>query len=822
MDKRYDFKKFEDEIYAQWEESGYFNPDNLPDAKEPFSISMPPPNATGMLHIGHALFLTLQDIMVRHARMTGKKALWLPGTDHAAIATNAKVEKILKEEGKTKYDLGQEKFIERVDEYVSTSQDTIRNQIRKMGSSCDWSRERYTMDEGLTKAVQTAFIDMYNDGLIYQGNRIVNWCPHCESTLADDEVEHKDHNAQLYYIKYGPFIIATSRPETKLGDTGVAVHPDDARYQEYVGKTIDVDLAGHTITVKVFADPEVDQEFGSGVIGVTPAHSVVDFDFAEKHGLETIQVIDEKGIMTDKAGKYASLEAPDARKQFVNDLETAGLIEKIEDYVQATSLCYRCGSVIEPLISKQWFIAVNKPADRLNGKSLKQVSIEVVKNDEIHFVPSRFEKIYFHWMENLRDWCISRQIWFGHRMPVWYAKNDTKKEKPIVSKEKPEGDFVQESDTLDTWFSAGLWTFSTLGWPEITNDLKTYYPTSVMETGYDIIFFWVARMIIMGTYHMEKENIRDVVKESVPFKTVYLHGLVRDRLGRKMSKSLGNGIDPLEMIEKYGADAVRLSLVIGITPGNDLRMFEDKIKGYRNFATKLWNIARFAKERGVKLTSEIPTLEKAPDKTDNPDNFGPWILSELSGLYSNYENSLKEYNFGQAGETLYTFTWHSLADWYIEMCKKSENVDYHNHVLGYVLYWLLKLLHPYTPFVTEKIWNEFDQKNPLMVEQLSDKHFKSLEDKMDSENKEMKVLIKRASSVKQEIEKKRKQADIDENKEKYTKELESIAAYIKSLEKKLANKQFVKNAPKEVVEREQQKLEDFKQKKEELEKLLGE
>lgn len=801
MNKTYDFQKFEDEIYAKWEKSGYFNPDNLPNAsdREPFSISMPPPNATGLLHIGHALFLTIQDIVIRYERMKGKKALWLPGTDHAAIATNAKVEQQLKKEGKTKYDLGQEKFIKRVQEYIANSQDTIRKQIRKMGASCDWSRERYTMDEGLTGAVQTAFINMYEDDLIYQGHRIVNWCPRCESTLADDEVEHKDQKAKLYYLKYGPFIIATSRPETKLGDTGVAVFPNDKRYRKFVGKIFNVDLAGHKITVKVIADQKIDPEFGSGALGVTPAHSQVDFEMAKKNNLEKIQVINEKGMMTEKAGKYAGLKNLKAREKFVKDLEKAGQIEKIEDYTQATSICYRCSNTVEPLISKQWFVAVDKKTKKLGGMSLKEKAIEVAKNNEIKFVPERFKNVYRKWMEELHDWCISRQIWFGHRMPVWYKKEDVKKEKPIISHEPPGKDYIQETDTLDTWFSASLWTFSTLGWPDKTEDLKTYHPTSLMETGYDIIFFWVARMILMSTYQMKE----------IPFKKVYLHGLVRDRQGRKMSKSLGNGIDPIEMIEKYGADAVRLSLVIGISPGNDSKSYEEKIKGYRNFSTKLWNIGRFCKERGVKLENKIPEIKSSADA---------WIIGKLSKTIESYFSQMEKYNFGQVGDQLYNFTWHDFADWYLEASKKQEEKNTTNKMLGFVLKQLLVILHPYTPFVTEKIWQEFGKEDHLLVKLFPTKEETVAVAKLSKKHENE---AKRFEKQKEKIEKERKQADFKKNKTKYEKQLQEIEKYIKNLEKKLKNKAFIKNAPKEVVERERRKLEDFRKKQAELEALLG-
>ncbi|HSD12776.1 MAG TPA: valine--tRNA ligase, partial [Patescibacteria group bacterium] len=598
LDKAYEPKAVEDRIYAAWEASGFFDPDNLPGKrKDPFVIMMPPPNATGTLHIGHAMFMTLEDLMTRFHRMRGKAALWVPGTDHAAIATNAKVEKIIAKEGKTKYDLGRAGFIERVKEYIAGSQGTIRKQIRKMGSSCDWSREAYTFDEPRSRAVREIFARMFADGLIYRGNRIVNWCPHCESTLADDEVEYKEEAAKLYYLKYGPFSVATTRPETKLGDTAVAVHPDDKRYEKWHGKTFTVDFGNGPQEIRVITDAGVDVHFGSGVVGVTPAHSAVDFAMAEKNLLPVKKVIGEDGKMTRLAGKYVGMTVVEARDKFVAELTSKGLLEKVEDMRHNLSVCYRCGTPVEPLTSRQWFVDVDRTIPKYK-KSLKRMSLDAVRSKDITIVPDRFEKVYFHWMENLRDWCISRQIWFGHRVPVWYCahcyveeesigragadEQETRKHvgitigvdgAPQKCKDCGGSDLTEDPDTLDTWFSSGTWTFSTLGWPDKTKDLKRFHPTQVLETGYDILFFWIARMILMTTY----------ATGEIPFETVYLHGLVRDDKGRKMSKSLENIIDPLDVAEKYGTDAVRLSLVIGNTPGNDLKMSEDKIAYFRNF-----------------------------------------------------------------------------------------------------------------------------------------------------------------------------------------------------------------------------------------------
>ncbi|MBU0731819.1 valine--tRNA ligase [Patescibacteria group bacterium] len=847
--KAYDASKVEDEIYKEWEDSGFFNPDNLKDAKKPFVISMPPPNATGKLHIGHAMFLTLEDLMIRYHRMKGDKALWIPGTDHAAIASNAKVEAQLKEKGKTKYDFGQEKFIEEVQNYISNSQDTIRNQIRKMGSSCDWSRERFTMDEGLTNAVQTMFVDMHKDDLIYQGFRIVNWCPHCESTLADDEVEHKDQDAQLYYMKYGPFIVATSRPETKLGDTGVAVHPKDDRYKEYVGQVLEVDLAGHKIKVKVFADPEVDQEFGSGVIGVTPAHSQVDYAFADKYGLEMIQVIDQQGNMTKEAGKYAGQSVKEARKNFVKDLEAVGLLDKVEDYSQATSICYRCGAAIEPLMSKQWFVNVNKASKKLGKQSLKEKSIEVVKNGDINIVPDRFNKIYFNWMENLHDWCISRQIWFGHRMPVWYKLDDKEKNSPVVQVESPGKDYIQESDTLDTWFSSSLWTFSTLGWPEKTKDLKEFHPTQVMETGYDILFFWVARMIMMTTYAMGE----------VPFENVYLHGLVRTRDGSKMSKSKPETIiDPLDMIKDYGTDALRLSLLIGTSPGNDIKLYKEKIASYRNFVNKLWNVSRF-----IFSTYEKPAGYSDPQPETAIDKA---ILTLFDDLINKTTKDFDKFQFGQAGDRVYDFVWHEFADWYLEI-SKFEKTESKPQILYYILENILRLMHPMIPFVTETLWKNLDKKEMLMIapwpEQGGYDHKEEL--KTFRKAKEIITDIRNLRAVYQvkpkeiinakitkeisaegqqlianlakinftnDISKKGSVSleyldlalgeviDLDQEKARLEKEKKNLENYLTGLEKKIKNIKYLDNAPPNIVEQDKLRLEEKKAEFEELERQL--
>ncbi|MDD3190409.1 MAG: valine--tRNA ligase [Candidatus Pacebacteria bacterium] len=724
--KAYDAREVEDKVYKIWEDSGFFNPDNLPCAGEgktpdKFVISMPPPNATGILHLGHASMLAYQDLMVRFNRLKQKQTLWLPGTDHASIATQTKVEKIIAEEGKTKYDLGREKFLERVHEYVEGSQDTIRNQVRKMGSSCDWSRERYTLDEGLSEVVKEVFEMMYKDGLIYRGDRIVNWCPRCESTLADDEVEHQETKGKFYFFRYSkdfPITIATTRPETKLGDVAVAVNPKDEKYKEFVGKIYKINLGNGEHEIKIIADRNVDMTFGTGALGVTPAHSMVDFQMAHENDLPVIKVIGEDGRMTAEAGEdYEGLTTVEAREKIAQYFRDNGLMEKEEEVDQNLSICYRCDATIEPLPSLQWFIDVNKKITKegnkyFQDKSLKEVMLQVVREREVKIIPERFEKAYFSWVENLRDWCISRQLWFGHRVPVWYCEDCgeiilNKKDEEACPKCKSEN-IKQDSDTFDTWFSSGMWTFSTLmdkdftkyntfeEWMKSSPDLAKFHPTSVMETGYDILPLWVARMILMTTY---------VVGE-IPFENVYLHGMLRDKEGRKMSKSLGNGIDPLEMIEKYGTDALRLSLIVGSAPGNDLKVYEEKIENYRNFVNKLWNISRYI----LMSVKEVGQIEKRPEAKTLADE---WILGEIDILVASVGNNLENFRFSLAGEDIYDFAWSKLADWYLEIAKVEGDKD---EILLYALERLLIVLHPFAPFVTEEIWKNFGFDNLIMIE----------------------------------------------------------------------------------------------------------
>lgn len=715
LPKAYNPREVEDAIYKKWEDSGLFNPDkNKKKGKEHFSMVLPPPNVTGILHVGHAVMLALQDIMTRFHRMRGDDTLWLPGTDHAAIATQTKVEKILKEKGQSRHSLGREKFLVEVDKFVGISKDTIHRQIRKMGCSLDWSREAYTLDDQRSLAVRSMFKKMYDDGLIYRGLRVVNWCPRCSSTLADDEVEYKSSKTKLYWIKYGPFVLATTRPETKLGDTAVAVNPKDMRYKKMIGKKFMIPGVLGDFEITVVADNSVDMNFGSGAIKVTPAHSFVDYEIAQRNNIKMKQIIDEKGCMMENCGKYAGMTTQEAREAIVKDMEKMGLIDHIdEDYENSLSICYRCGTTIEPIPSKQWFVSVNTKFKIENSKikgiksgakvSLKDLALAAVKNGQIKILPERFEKTYFHWMNDLRDWCISRQIWFGHQIPVWY-----KGEEIHVGLTAPKGDgWKQDPDTLDTWFSSGLWTFSTLGWPDKKNELARFHPTSVLETGYDILFFWVARMILMTTYALGE----------IPFETVYLHGLVRDEQGRKMSKSLGNTLDPLVVSDKYGTDAVRLSLILGTSPGNDVRLSEEKIAGFRNFTNKLWNIGRFV------LTN------KNESKSANSDLADKWITSKLNNLILEVTDDLQKYRFSEAGEKLREFTWNDFADWYIEINKIHPN----NSLILNTLYSILKLWHPFMPYVTEELWKAAGMKDLLMIAEWPKADKKAIDKKAEKE-----------------------------------------------------------------------------------------
>jgi valyl-tRNA synthetase len=705
----YNPSEHEDNIYKMWEDSGFFNPDVCIEKgvtskeAETFSIVLPPPNVTGTLHMGHAAMLAIEDILVRHNRMLGKRTLWVPGTDSAAIATQSKVEKeILKAEGKSRHDLGREELLKRVAAFAEDSKDTILNQTRKMGSSLDWSRYAYTLDEKRYHAVMTAFKNMYDDRLIYRGNRIVNWDPRGQTTISDDEIVYEERQSVLHTFKYSkdfPISISTTRPETKVGDSAVAVHPDDERYKQYVGQTFSLTFCEVPIEVTVIADKEVDPEFGTGALGVTPAHSKIDWDMADRHNISSRpQVINEYAKMTVE-GRLNGLNVNKAREAVVEWLSEEGLLEKSDTVNQNVATAERTGGIIEPLPKLQWWINVNKKFTLKHSEipgvnagsevTLKELMIASVENEGIDIMPERFKRVYFNWITNLNDWCISRQIWFGHRIPVWYRNDEL-----YCGVAAPAGEgWEQESDTLDTWFSSGLWSFSTLGWPEKTEDMKNYHPTTLLETGYDILFFWVARMILMSTYHTGQ----------VPFKHVYLHGLVRDEKNRKMSKSLGNTIDPLTMIEKFGADATRLSLVIGAAPGNDLPLSENKIKGYKNFANKIWNISRFILTHTVEMDSKVSPTFSERDKE---------ILASLKANVIDVTEEINKYNLYLAGEKAYHYVWHELADVILEESKEvlagtdAGAKAARQAVLIECLTTSLKVLHPFMPYVTETIWQQ--------------------------------------------------------------------------------------------------------------------
>lgn len=713
LTKPYNPGETEGRIYAEWEKGGFFKPEGnrkLQQDGKVFSMVLPPPNVTGILHIGHSAMLAIEDIMVRYHRMRGFNTLWIPGTDHAAIATQQKVENIIfKEEKKTRYDFGREEFLDRVKDYAQKSHDTIVNQVRAMGASIDWSREAYTLDEARNLAVRTAFKQMYDDGLIYRGHRIVNWDPKLHTTVSDDEIEWKEETVPFYYIKYGPFTIATARPETKFGDKYVVMHPDDPRYKDYQdGQELEVEWINGKITATVIKDPIIDMEFGTGVMTITPWHDATDFDIAERHNLSREQIIDLDGKLLPIAGEFAGLHIKKARPLIIEKLQNKGLLEKVEEgYVHRIATNSRGGGVIEPQILNQWFIDVNKKFVLAQSKiegipsgsqtTLKEIMLKTVETKQISIVPDYFDKTYFHWIENLHDWCISRQIWYGHRIPVWYRGDEL-----YCGIEAPTGDgWEQDPDTLDTWFSSGLWTFSTLGWPEKTADLATYHPTSVLETGYDILFFWVARMILMTGYLLG----------GIPFKNVYLHGLVRDGKGQKMSKSLGNIIDPLDMIAKYGTDAVRLSLIMGTAPGTDSKLSEEKIKGYKNFANKIWNITRF-----VLTNTEDFNPEQKPALTANDEK----RLAEFQATVTEVTKNMDNLRFYLAGEQVYQYIWHTFADELIEESKdrlKQDGADKQaaQYVLNHIWRDALKLLHPFMPFITEEIWGIMKQADETML-----------------------------------------------------------------------------------------------------------
>ena len=705
LEKKYSPRDFEERIYKNWCDKGYFAPD--PDEKKPaFSVVIPPPNVTGQLHMGHALDETLQDIIVRAKRMQGYSTLWVPGTDHAGIATQIKVEENLRvNEGLTRYDLGREKFLERVWDWKNQYGQRIISQLKKLGTSCDWSRERFTMDEGCSKAVREVFVKLYEKGLIYRGNRIINWCPHCVTALSDAEVEYSEQAGHFYHVRYpikgeeGKYVnIATTRPETMLGDTAVAVNPADERYKDLVGKMLILPLVGREIPV--IADEYVDMEFGTGCVKITPAHDPNDFEVGKRHNLEVIRMLNDDATVNSFGGKYEGMDRYEARRAIVEDLQKEGYLIKIDDHSHNVGTCYRCKTTVEPLTSNQWFVKM---------APLAKPALDVVLSGEVKFEPERFTKTYVNWMENVHDWCISRQLWWGHRIPAFYC--DACGEM-VVSKEnvttcpKCGHAMRQEDDVLDTWFSSALWPFSTMGWPENTKDLERYYPTSVLVTGYDIIFFWVARMIFSALENTGKK----------PFSTVFIHGLVRDAQGRKMSKSLGNGIDPLVIIEQYGADALRFALASGNSPGNDMRFSDEKIESARNFANKLWNASRFVLMNLADDDEDytLPALEKLSSEDK-------WVLSRLNKLAKSVGENIDKYELGVALSEIYDFIWDVFCDWYIELCKSrlqnkgTEEAHTASHVLIYVLTELLKLLHPYMPFITEEIYQSLPHKNESIM-----------------------------------------------------------------------------------------------------------
>lgn len=883
LEKAYNPAATEDRIYAMWEDSGAFKAD-ANSTKEPFTISMPPPNATGQLHLGHAVMLALEDIFTRFARMQGKEALWVPGTDHAAIATENVVIKKLKDEGMKdpRKELGREALVGKIAEFVENSKTTIRGQVRKMGSSCDWSRERYTFEPSLNRCVNEVFKKMYEDGLIYRGHRIVNWDPKLQTTVSDDEVEWKEETIPFYTFQYGPFQISTARPETKFGDKYVVMHPDDERYLKYKhGDTFEAEWINGPVHATVIKDTAVDPAFGTGVMTITPWHDTADFEIAERHGLEKEQVIDYEGKLLPIAEEFAGMKIEVARPLIVEKLQSKGLVVKVEEgYVHNKAVNQRGGGTIEPQIKLQWFMDVNKEVVAWKGQqmSLKQIMHDVVHHGDIEIIPERFNKTYFHWIDNLRDWCVSRQIWWGHRVPVWYKNGET-----YVGVVAPEGDgWEQDTDTLDTWFSSAMWTWSTLIDPalaanpaltlnellEQSPDFQKFHPTSVMETGYDILFFWVARMILMTTY----------ATGQIPFKTVYLHGLIRTRDGAKMSKSHPETmIDPLDMISKYGADALRLSMIVGQSPGADSRLYEEKIAGYRNFINKLWNASRFVLMQCEQAGIDPKSIESLPD-VSTLSLADRAILHASEVLIEDVTKGLETYSLSETGEKLYSFTWDYFCDWYLELSKGTAN----HAVLVHVLRRLYKLLHPYCPFITEELWAQikptsagmlmaeewpvakaerkdqqaFDQLQILIdvitsirrlrteqavepgkeisVTIVSNKYCNGLEEQQDHIRRMGKISNLTISSDAQKLENVASVfladievhlsleglVDVEKEKASLSKEKENLEKFVAGIEVKLGNEQFVAKAPASLVEEQKGKLEEAKGKLMKIEERL--
>lgn len=871
LPKAYDASSVEERIYADWEQSGVFNPDQLPErnqAGDPYCIMMPPPNRTGTLHMGHASMLAIEDLLIRFHRMQGRRTLWVPGTDHAAIATQVKVEQLLMKQGmkNPREELGREKFLEEVVKFAEESKNTINKQVRKMGCSCDWSRERYTLDADRNRAVNEMFKMMFEDGIIEQGYRIVNWDPQFQTTLSDDEVLTKETTAKLLTFTYDadfPIAISTTRPETKFGDTAVAVHPGDARYKDLIGKTFNPVFCGKTLSITIVGDEAVDPAFGTGALGVTPAHSMIDADIAVRHGLKTIPVIGKDARLLPEVGPdFVGLSIIEARKKVEEYLSAAGVLISVEEIAQNLPVAERGGAAVEQLPMKQWFIRVNKLFALRNdtlGKwkkgdkvCLKELMIAAVESGETKIVPERFDKTYFHWINNLRDWCISRQIWFGHRIPVWYLG-----EQMQVSETSLGEGWVQDPDTLDTWFSSGMWSFSALGWPnkKLWEEHRDYHPNAVLETGYDILFFWVARMILMSTYALGE----------VPFKDVYLHGLVRDEQGRKMSKSLGNILDPLDLIPKYGTDAVRLSLVMGTTPGQDVKLSEAKIEGFRNFTNKLWNISRF-------ILLQIGEREGVTQDEGKMTLADQWILGRLNEVSLSVTKKIAVYQFSSAGEELRDFTWTDLADWYLEIAKVEKGKA---QILQRILKTILALWHPFMPFVTESIWqqagfggqliisewpqvvlnkdgasalSQFERLRQLVTDMRRLRSEQGIEPATQVEfalsteasltdlvmnNGEIVRVLTRASSV-QNVDSlpagwptlvgtgvtiavnALATVDVEKEKAKIVKELTQLEAYVVSTGEKLQNAEFVSKAPEKVRQEMERKLAEAKTKIEAL------
>lgn len=874
MPTQYDPKEAEKKWYDYWLKGEYFKAGRIPEAK-PFTIVIPPPNVTGMLHIGHALDFTLQDIMIRMKRMQGYDALWLPGSDHAGIATQTKVEQKLREEGLSRYDLGREKFLEKVWEWKEHYAGTIREQWAKMGFSLDYSRERFTLDEGLSAAVREVFVRLYEKGLIYRGKYIINWDPAARTALSDIEVEYKEVQGALYHLKYpvkdsdDSIVVATTRPETMLGDTAVAVHPEDERYQHLIGKMIVLPIVGREIPI--IADEYVEKEFGSGAVKITPAHDPNDFEVGNRHQLPQVLVMDESGTMNANAGKYQGLDRFDCRKQIVADMKESGVLIKIEEHVHQVGHSERSGAVVEPYLSTQWFVKMTPLAER---------AIEAQKSGSgVNFVPDRFEKIYMHWIENVRDWCISRQLWWGHRIPAWYCGScgelHVAREEVHACGKCGSDQLRQDEDVLDTWFSSALWPFSTLGWPEQTADLSRYYPTSVLVTGYDIIYFWVSRMIFSGLEYTDQ----------VPFKDVLLHGLVRDAEGRKMSKSLGNGVDPLDVIEKYGADAMRYMISTGSTPGQDLRFRWEKVEQARNFANKIWNASRFAlmnlegfNAEDIDLSGELSTADR-------------WILHRLNETVRDVTRLMEAYEFGETGRLLYNFIWDDLCDWYIEFSKLTLNGSDEaakkttQSVLAYVLDRTQRLIHPFMPFISEEIWQHlphqgetitlaswpvyeaaFEAPNAVREMELLMDMIRSVRNIRAEVNvpmsKKVELIIKPASAELEQIIKRNEAyvirfcntskldiatglqtpdkamtavvtgaelflplaglIDITQEISRLEKELKTLHGEVERIEKKLANEGFVSKAPAKVIEEEKAKLADYADKRDKVSSRIAE